>query len=269
MRQKLLFLALVLLLAGCSDPKIDASSDEAMEKSVEEIRKDLPKDRKKAFDEALQIVALRDLDLKDLFEDGMLGTKKSTAKIREALDGKTGEEVIAEAEKVKKEREKRAKEGALQKVAELEAKKEKAEKAKKHLARFTVISARFYKQERKYLGEEPIIELTVKNGTPHAVSRAYFKGTLASPNRSVPWLVDTFNYEISGGLEPGEEATWSLVPNIFSEWGKVTIQPDAVFTVEVEQLDGPDGRPLFSAREFTKSDEKILNELLAKYYEQY
>ena len=60
---------------------------------------------------------------------------------------------------------------------------------------------------------KPIIELTVRNNTGHPVSRAYFEGVLSTPGRSVPWIKDSFNYQISGGLEPNEESTWRLAPN--------------------------------------------------------
>ena len=63
------------------------------------------------------------------------------------------------------------------------------------------------------MGKEPMIELTVKNGTSETVSCAYFEGAIASPGRSVPWYKDTSNYEIQGGIEPGETATWELAPN--------------------------------------------------------
>ena len=104
-----------------------------------------------------------------------------------------------------------------------------------------------------------------KNGTSHPISRAYFNGVLASPNRSIPWHEDSFSYSISGGLEPGEKASWSLAPNIYSGWGKAEARKDAVFTVTVERLDGADGKAIFSVKEFGKKEEKRLGELKQKY----
>jgi hypothetical protein len=147
----------------------------------------------------------------------------------------------------------------------LETKRAKSESAREQLKKFKVVRSRFYKREQEFMGKQPIIELTVKNGTDQAVSRAYFEGTLASPDRSVPWHKDTFNYDISGGLEPGEEATWKLAPNMFSDWGKVDAPPDAVFTVTVERIDGADGEAVYSTREFDESDRKRLAELKKKY----
>ena len=186
--------------------------------------------------------------------------------MKESVNGKTGERIIAEAAQIKFERKRKQKEQALQEIKELEEKRQLSVAAREQLKSFKVLRSRFYKQKRDFMGEEqPIIELTVKNGTSHAVSRAYFNGTIASPNRSVPWYQDTFNYSISGGLEPGEEASWSLAPNMFSGWGKVNAPSDAIFTVTVEQIDGADGKALYSTSGFGEIEEKRLSELKEKY----
>ena len=50
--KKILGLALiVVLIAGCSDPKIDASSDESMKASVQKVRESLPESKRGDFDE--------------------------------------------------------------------------------------------------------------------------------------------------------------------------------------------------------------------------
>ena len=266
---KKLFLAgfaiALTVFVGCSDPKIDSSSDESMKASVEKVRKSLPESKQQEFDEAMQVLALSQVDLKDLFAQGATGVGNVEGKVRQSLDGKTGEQVIAEADRIRAERKERERQQALEEIRELESKRINSEKAREELKKFQVIRSRFYLREQEFMGKQPIIELTVKNGTGQAVSRAYFEGTIASPNRSVPWHKDTFNYGISGGLEPGEEATWNLAPNMFSDWGKVDAPKDAVFTVTVEQLDGPDGKPIYSTREFSESDLERLDELKKQY----
>ena len=273
-------LILITILAGCSEPKIDASSDESLRASVAKVRKSLSDQKQKEFDEAMQqIIAFNMLDVEDVFKQGDIGAnnmedvfKQSTAgflklegKIRQSLDGKTAKQVIAEAERIRVESRERERKQALEEIRELESKRVNSEKAREELKKFQVIRSRFYFSEQVFIGKQPIIELTVKNGTSQAVSRAYFEGTIASSNRSVPWHKDTFNHSIPGGLEPGEEATWNLAPNMFSDWGKVDAPIDAVFTVTVEQLDGPDGKTIYSVREFTKNDRERLNELKKQY----
>ena len=255
---------LTLAMAGCSKPTIDASSDESMKASAQKVRESLPGAKRAEFDEAVRILAFSQIDLAAIMAGGA-SSASVEAKMKGALDGKTAEEVIAQAAQVKAERQARAREQALAEIQELEKKRVDAEKSREELKKFAVLRSRFHVQEQRFMGKQPIIEITVKNGTNSPVSRAYFNGVIASPNRSVPWLKDDFNYSIKGGLEPGEEASWSLAPNMFSDWGKVEAPADAVFTVTVERLDGPDGETLFSTRGFDEDDGKRLAELKSKY----
>ncbi|MHB9145716.1 MAG: hypothetical protein ACYC5Y_10335 [Symbiobacteriia bacterium] len=54
---------------------------------------------------------------------------------------------------------------------------------------FVVQRAKFYYDKSGFL-TEPVIDMTVQNGTAKAVSRAYFHGVVTSPGRSVPWVED-------------------------------------------------------------------------------
>lgn len=274
MKKLLLGFIIIFVFAspGCSQPKIDTSSDEKMKASISKVRESLPENKRHEFDEALQIISFNKIDLKNLFVIGTTGVNVIEIEVKQSLQGKTAKEVIIQALQIKKEIEVtkrdqalKEREQALSEIKELEEKQVKAQRDKIELAKFQIIRSRFYKQKQEFMGDQPIIELTVKNGTRYSVSRAYFKGTLASPGRSVPWLKDDFNYEISGGLEPGEEATWSLSPIMFSAWGTVTLPSDAIFTVEVEKLDGADGKILFSIKDFSDHDAKRLAELKKKY----
>jgi len=251
----------VLFLMGCSDPTIDASSDESMKESIDKVRDSLPESERKEFDDSIQILAFSQIDMKDLFAAGATGAGNLEGKVRDSLDGMTAEQVISEADRVRAERKARERQQALEEIKELEKRRKQAEHAETELEKFEVVRSRFYMREKQYGREQPVIELTVRNGTDKAVARAYFEGTLASPDRSVPWHEDTFNYSIPGGLEPGEEAEWQLAPNMFSDWGNIDAPADAVFTVTVEQIDGADGDPLYSTRDFRESDMERLNKL--------
>jgi PBP1b-binding outer membrane lipoprotein LpoB len=261
----LMLVLATMAITGCSEPTIDASSEAKMKESVAKVRESLPEAKRTDFDQAVQLTAFSQIDMKSLFANGGADAGDVEGKMRDALNGKTAEQVLAQAEQIQAERKAREKEQALAEIRELVAKRDKAEQAKQQLEQFQVVRSRFYMRERQYLGKQPIIELTVKNGTDLAISRAYFSGTIASPDRSVPWHEDQFNYSISGGLEPGEEATWTLAPNSYSDWGKVDAPADAVFTVLVEKLDGPDGEVLYSTRDFSERDRNRLAELKKQY----
>jgi hypothetical protein len=120
------------------------------------------------------------------------------------------------------------------------------------LADFEILRARFYKETVGVLGtSRPVIDLTVRNGTEYAISRAYFEGTLRSEGRTIPWLQESFNHGIPGGLEPGETAVWSLAPSAYGPWGATDAPTDAILTVTVTRLNGPNGEELFQQSEET------------------
>jgi hypothetical protein len=258
-------LAVLLTLVACSSPKIDTSTDEAMQASVKKVREALPEADRDKFDKAMQTVALNQVDFGKLFGGKPDAVESAAKDMKAALHGKTGAEVIAMAGKIEEAERQRRRAAALKEIGELVKERDDAARSRGELAKFEVQRARFSKSKDYFGIPEPQILLRVKNGTAHPISRAYFRGKLTSPGRSVPWLEDEFNYSIRGGLEPGEEATWTLAPNMFSDWGRVEAPADAGLEVTVLQLDGPDEKPLFSTKDFTPEDAERLAALQREY----
>lgn len=207
------------------------------------------------------VIAFADLDFAGLIGGNVPDEQAFTADVKRRLEGRTASQVLAVADSLKEAARQEELRQVEEEIGELQERRDLAEAARTRLAQFEVERARFI-QRRDRLGmAQPIIELAVRSGTDHAISRAYFRGTLASPGRSVPWLREGFNYSIRGGLEPGESASWSLAPNMFGPWGDVDPPADAILTVEVVRLDGPDEEPLF-AQPFTDWDVERLDGLL-------
>ncbi|KAA3667659.1 DUF6694 family lipoprotein [Pectobacterium carotovorum] len=257
---------IVLALVGCNEPKIDTSTDDSMKASISKVRESLPESKRNQFDEALKVAVFSQINFKELMQAGM--TKNSSVieeKMKQSLNGKTGEQVISYAATLKLEREAKEKEQAVQEIKELEERKGSSVANLESMKSFKVVRSRFHIEKQEYGLKQPIISLNIENNTGKAISRAYFKGVITSPGREVPWFSDTFNYQIPGGLEPGEKAEWSLSPNMFSSWGKVSVPTDAIFTVNVIRLDGADEKPIFGDANFTERDQKRLDELKNKY----
>lgn len=248
--------AIGVSLLACS-PKLNTRSDEAFQSSLERIKKSLLDDERKQLEEDLMVLAFESVSSLSEF------SSSSKSDIFKNLNGATAEDIHAKAEAVRERRREEERRQALQEIEELEKKKKSAIEAKKHIAKFEVQKARFQKERIGYM-ERPVISLTVVNNTKHPVARAFFKGTLSSPGRSIPWVKDDFNYSIPGGLEPSEKANWRLGLNRFSEWGSVDAPRDAVLSVEVVKLEGAEDKILFDA-EFSDEDEKRLAELKKKY----
>src|SRR5690606_35253859 len=159
-------------------------------------------------------------------------------------------------------REAKEREQALQEIAELEKKQQKAKSDAEALKKFEVLRSRFSQHYDRYsIRAQPRIDLSLKNGTDHAVARVFALGTIATPGRTVPWLKEEFNFSISGGVEPGETYNTVLEPNMFSDWGKIDPPADAIFTVEIVELEGNDDIALLSSRSFSEFDQERLEEL--------
>ncbi|MEK9497795.1 DUF6694 family lipoprotein [Photorhabdus sp. P32] len=268
MKKIAITILLALALSGCDKPKIDASNDESMKESIQKVRESLPEDKRSQFDDALMIVAFSQISMQDLIQGGISDNSSILEdKMKDSLAGKTGDEVITYADSVKKERAAKEKEQALQEIKELEEKQQISNKNLEQLKAFKVTRSRFYFEKQQYGRDQPVISLSVENGTTKSVSTAYFKGVIASPDREVPWFSDSFSYQISGGLEPGEKADWDLAPNKFSDWGTVDAPADAVFTVTVIQIDDAEGNSIFGDTSFNDKDASRLAELKAKYPE--
>jgi hypothetical protein len=182
----------------------------------------------------------------------------------EAMDGLSGKEIVASAgelaPRVTSALDRRL--DALH-VEALQVAKAASATARDSLDRFVITSASL-RQQAGFLGLETTITLEVRNETPHPVSRAYFRARAISDGRSLPWIEETFNYAIPGGLEPAESATWRLEPNAFQgDWSTVRVPADARFVVEIAKLDGVDGEVLWADR-FTRGDARVLDSLIAR-----
>ena len=150
---------------------------------------------------------------------------------------------------------------AKKEFKELQIKRTQQHKKIESMKKFEVLKANFFEDFSSGISSKRVIELSIHNGTNFSISRASFRGVLTRPGRSIPLIDDTFSYEISGGIEPGEQVYWLLEPNMFSDWGRVQIAHDAEFKVTVIGLEGIDGIELFGDEHFTKYDQERLDML--------
>jgi hypothetical protein len=247
------------MTAGCGESlRLDGSSEENLRDSIESAKARLSTEDRLEFEDALKVLVFG--DVKSLLDLAAVDPDSMQRRIRDKLDGKTIHEIISDAEEIRSSRRAEQRGQIAGEIEELREKEAAADRARQKLDAFVVQRSRFYYDESGYR-RTPIIEITVRNGTDVPVSRAYFHGVLATPGRSVPWVEGDFNYEISGGLEPGETATWSLALDKFSDWGKAPVaRDDMVITVEANRIDGPDGEAALDAR-FTKRDTRRLEAL--------
>ncbi|WP_330165775.1 MULTISPECIES: DUF6694 family lipoprotein [Halomonadaceae] len=254
-----------LVLVGCSDPKVDTSSMPAAVVSIEKVRESLPTYKRDEFDTALKIIAMSSFNGIDLFNPQRMNAAEIAESANAYMHGLTGDEIIERADEMLRQRRAREREQALRTLNRLEAKQDSAQRAQEHLAQISIDNARYYISTSPYGALEPVIELTVTNGSEHAVAELMLHGVLKSPNREVAWVDETFYYVISGGLAPGESATWSLAPNRFGPWGNDQIPRNAALTLTLLGVNNSEGEPLWDAPALTDNEAERLEELRAEY----
>jgi len=110
---------------------------------------------------------------------------------------------------------------------------------------------------------EAIIELTVRNGTGHPISRAYFEGTLSSPGRSIPWYKDNSTTRSPEGWKL-EKKPPGACPEYVQRVGKGHCA-SMPCSLSRSSSSRPEGKTLFSTDDFTAADETRLSSLKAKY----
>ena len=103
MNRLLIFVAFfAVLCSACSVPaRIDATTDDKFEQSLDHVRASLPEDRRQTFDASLSTISTIVESGID-FTDVGVGVESMRAAVRRALNGKTGEEIIAYAEDLKR-----------------------------------------------------------------------------------------------------------------------------------------------------------------------
>ena len=93
-----LLIFLSLLLASCS-PRINTSSKNNMESSIEKVRQFLPENKRGKFDVSLQMLIYSQMF--NISEEGY-PTTNSELNIEKSINGKTGQEIITLAENLQK-----------------------------------------------------------------------------------------------------------------------------------------------------------------------
>jgi DUF2939 family protein len=142
-------------------------------------------------------------------------------------------------------------------ISELEKKRSEHQEFS---SKFEIHDPKFYWNLGDYR-DEPVIDFTIVNNTGVPVSRLFFHGKVITEGRAIPWIDDTFNYSVSGGLENSEKKHLQLAPNRFGKWGnsETKNRKDLMLEVKVVNADGADEKELID--DFDKYDSEKLEEL--------
>jgi len=251
-------LLLLFLITGC-DKKIDTASVEKLNKSLEETKESLKNEKEKElFDIAIEAkesflagaafaMALNGEDpgspkAKKQMENKILKTYQS-------FQGKTGKDIAKEGIKI-----------AQAELKDLKQKEKQSMKEKEALGKLEIsnVSLRWIDQEFFTL-DQPVVTLTIKNNSKQTISKIFIKASLKSPKRSIPWVSDDFEFNIAGGLEPGEQKIKTYEPTDFI-WKDGQGKKDATLQLSVTELQGA-GDEVLHKLEINEEDQNRIAKL--------
>ena len=239
--------AAAMVLVACGE-RVRTNNPQAYQQSISAIMESLTAEQRDVFVDSMTAIAFETWDVSG---DGgaMFGRDPSTimyfAGAGEKVKGKTADEIIRMGYETRMAKLDEEIQSGMATLASARTERER------HRATFDNIrieNPRFYVR-RNYI-DEPIIDFRLTNNTDRAIREAYFHGELTTDGRSIPWVSEAFNTELSGGLEPGESRHLQLAPNMFGEWGQGdhTTRNDLKLAVTLVNVRGADGQMLLNGQ---------------------
>lgn len=248
--KKFAVIFLMLLLSGCGTPRIDASSEESLKESVQNVRKSLRGDERAEFDDLMAEASASVAMAK------MLGSDLSLTSIFQPIDGMTGAEALAfrreqvmKAEAERKDRERKELEENKRRAAELEELVAARTVALDQMAKGVLISDPTVREEGQRYGREHRLYATVRNNLDIPLANIRFTYAVRSPDRAVPWREGEGYFFIDGGLEPGEERTLRGSSKIgfggfILAFNALKEHPEAKLSISIVDASGADNRSI-------------------------
>ncbi|MAN63173.1 MAG: hypothetical protein CMI60_14645 [Parvibaculum sp.] len=258
-----ILVAVGLFLTACfqAEPKLDASSEERFNESMRAVSDSLNPEIRERFAKSLFAIALNPngdekpvlAQLVELANNNDNSSNMIFLRAGAIVDRKTGMQVIALADQRRLENYKRQLSALNDEIEtlqeDLDAAKTRAEESERILNAISISGALYYWNNDRYL-RSPAIDFNIENNGSFAIKRIFAHGVVETPGRSIPWIDEDFNYEFTGGLEPGESKALSLAPNQFGSWGKAELKDrtDLVMSITLLDLENAAGEKMVNPR---------------------
>lgn len=254
-------------LVGCAEPRIDASSDDALKASIAKVRSSLSDADRPQFDE-LTTNATASSALTSLLTGGSI----SPTAAMQPFDKLTGKEALAKFRQLVHEREERERAETQTKIATLEKRAADAESDVKRLDLVVIANTRQTEKKAAFMHQYELLA-NVHNGLDVPIASVKFSYSLKTPSRSVPWQEGEGYFFVDGGLEPGETRDLKATSGEVSMYGFLSLHnaseehPDAALALKVTDVAGADKKSLLRARplaDFEVAELQRLRDSLAK-----
>jgi hypothetical protein len=224
-------------------PRIDISSDEKMEESVQKLKDSLNDDQKEKFEQAVSFIAFEGLTFNDI-----MSTDVTIKNIKKKFKNKSYDDIIYDARQIVKRR-----------ITDLNKERESSSSARKSLEAIVVQRTTITTDNSGMLPRR-ILYMMVKNNTATTLSTIAFNIKTFAPGRDVPYLNDDFKYEIPGGIQAGETLEWQLEPNTFmnDEWNRDV--PNGIIQIKAIACIDANDKPLYQDT-WTAEKDKLMQSL--------
>ncbi|RAL23006.1 hypothetical protein DL240_08950 [Lujinxingia litoralis] len=243
-------------LLGCS-PRVDASSPEALEASITRIHEGLTETERKAFNENLEAI---------LFNSQFTVAPDQSAEdaALKAIHGLSVKQVMKVGGDLRKDAIEALRSLAEPTIKELEALRESSAPARRTLDAFTLKATEYRLDTPPSGSAQPVMKLSLTNGTNRAVSRVHFDGGLTTPENPNPKSLDVqrFTLTLPQSLEPGESLQLIYEPTIYNPAWSVQYQEGMTLKTLVVRLDDASAEPIAESA-FGLEQESSLSSLKA------
>jgi len=231
-----------LILTGCS-ARVDTSTPEKYRSSIEAITKDMPPEKKKEFQESLVAIAFDTADPTTTLFTSADPASPLFIGAGDKIKGKTADEIIKLGYTTRVAKLDLAISEDVAAIHRISSEREKY----RNIFEAIHIDAPKYRISKSMFSQQAVISFRITNNSKVTVKKIYAHGILSSPGRTIPWVSDDFNYEFTGGLEPGESKNLDLEPNMFGEWrynSDYSNRPDLKLEVSLVNLEDATGEKL-------------------------
>lgn len=258
----LLLFTIILVVSGCSNQTVDASSEESLKDSLSDIRQSLSSEKSKEFDEALRIVMFQDFNIKNIMM-GNLNENFALSSAKKYIDGKTADEIILESKNVKEKRLQEKRNKLLEEISELEDKEIKS----KDFENKIIISNEKIYEEKERFSNKRVIEFNLTNNTEYTISRVEIIAKFLSDDREVPWSEITISDYVPGGILSNESKNIKIDFSFYSYKGmKLDEIPDeAYLKVVIKEIYDEENIKVYPIKGFNEYDKQRLKNLIQEY----
>jgi hypothetical protein len=239
--------------AGCSPPRVDVSSEDTYTASLRRVRDSVAEDRQPEFDQAVLTLTSQGIDL-DRIAASAPGTDTMAAEMRAPLGGRTADEILQEAARLRAATAAAARKLIEAEIGELVAKQEAAFAARRQLAQIEILQTNLVPgRERGRLPGQPIL-IRVRNGTAHRIGRLHLDVVGERPESSMRSPRQAVIVPFADGLNPGDVK--SVTVRIEGSDGAETNAASAAAALNITamRIDGMNGEVLLDAGNYTEDD---------------